>query len=125
MNKVSKHTSYGVDSRTQRIRAYPGEHSVRTGQAESVIRPESRSAKSGRKGSEYPSAPVWHNALYGAATAGAILAPHYLLDKSYFGIMLGVTAVALGVFLVISVLGVFQNYLPFGHHAQNSHYHRR
>jgi len=124
MNKVKKQASYGVDFRTQRIRTDPGEPDARTGQAEPVTGPEGRSRRSRRKGFQYSSAPIWHNALYGAGTAGVMLVPYYLLDTSYLGIVLGITAVSLGGFFVISVLGVFQNYLPFGRQTQNNHYRR-
>ena len=123
MNELGKRTDYGLDLHTQRIRNPVGESKERAD--EPLVKSDSVSKSYPREGCEYLSAPIWHNALYGIGTVGVILVPHYFLDKSYIDIMLGITAVALGVFFVISVLGIFQDFLPFGRQSQHERQRRR
>jgi len=54
-----------------------------------------------------------------------MLAPLFIPGIDYVDVMLGVTAVALGVFLVVSLVGIFQGFLPLGRQAQTGHYRRR
>jgi len=111
-----------MHTRTQRIRTSLLEPKIPA--SDSVHRFETRSTRHQRKGHDGHPETIWHNYLYGIGAAGMMLAPLLIPGIGYVNVMFGVTAVALGIFLVVSLVGIFQGFLPTGRQAQTGRYRR-
>jgi len=120
MNKVLNHPNHGTDTRQHRIST-----SFRKQQkpvSDSVIKSETGSTRFKSKGYEYSPAPIWHNILYGLGSAGAILGPLLIPGVGYVDLMLGVAAISVGIFFVVSLVGLFQGFLPLGRQEHKGRY---
>ena len=123
MNKAHKHAGHGMGTNTQRIRTSLMEPQIPAG--DFVNRPETGSTRHQRKGHDGSPEPIWHNILYGIGTAGVMLVPLFIPGIGYVDVILGVTVVALGIFLTVSLVGMFQGFLPPGRQPQTGRYRRR
>lgn len=90
---------------------------------ENTLRTSARSAS--RRGNEYTPAPAWHNLAFGlfsvAITFGVLMIP----GVTYVDMFLGVEGVAVLVFMLLLVGGLFQGVLPFARQHEKQRYRRR
>jgi len=112
MNKVFNHPNQGTDTRRHRVStSFRKQHKPLSDQG---IKSETRTTRHKSKGYEYSPAPVWHNILYGLGSAGAILGPLLIPGVGYVEVMLGVAAISVGIFFIVSLAGIFRGFLPLG-----------
>ena len=116
MNRSPKHPNHGTDTRQHRVNTSVWKPQKPV--SDSDIKSETRSTRHKSKGYEYSPAPIWHNILYGLGSAGAILGPLLIPGVGYMDVMLWIAAISAGIFLIVSLVGIFQGFLPLGRQEQ-------
>lgn len=117
MNRLLESPPTGMDARKQSVT--PVSRMPRLSALTASREPEKKPARQQSRGFVYSPAPIWHNLLYGLVTAGLTVGPLFIPGIGYYGVMIGIGAVSAGIYVLLMLAGVFQDFLPLGRPTQS------